>query len=153
MAENIEKLFAYERRLTDIVTPLIESVNSIFAILMKEEKKKRSIVTLIQKTVNQQSPKGFSHQATVKKKTGMPYIGRSPPGEEDFVKTSLEKKVDDIEENEDVTSYDIKIKYDGKLIPKIDFLQITFDSFKGCLLFSTRCRMQKNFKLLFEKEI
>eukprot|EP00330_Aristerostoma_sp_ATCC50986_P013969 CAMPEP_0114600438 /NCGR_PEP_ID=MMETSP0125-20121206/23026_1 /TAXON_ID=485358 ORGANISM="Aristerostoma sp., Strain ATCC 50986" /NCGR_SAMPLE_ID=MMETSP0125 /ASSEMBLY_ACC=CAM_ASM_000245 /LENGTH=83 /DNA_ID=CAMNT_0001808605 /DNA_START=633 /DNA_END=884 /DNA_ORIENTATION=+ len=83
----------------------------------------------------------------------MPYIGRSPPGEEDFVKTSLEKKVDDIEENEDVTSYDIKIKYDGKLIPKIDFLQITFDSFKGCLLFSTRCRMQKNFKLLFEKEI
>ncbi len=47
---------------------------------------------------------------------------------------------------------EIKLKFNDKLVRKIEFLELTFEGFKGCLSYTTKYRMANNFAHFYENE-
>lgn len=57
-----------------------------------------------------------------------------------------------IEEKSDLPDFEVKLKFNDRLVKKVEFLELTFETFKGCLSFSTKFRLANNFAQFFEGE-
>jgi len=57
-----------------------------------------------------------------------------------------------IEEKPDFQEFEVKLRYNDRLVKKVEFLELTFDAFKGCLTYSSKFRVASNFAQFYEGE-
>lgn len=56
------------------------------------------------------------------------------------------------EEKIESLDFEIKLKFNDRVVKKSEFLELTFESFRACLTFSTKFRLSSNFAQFYEGE-
>jgi len=57
-----------------------------------------------------------------------------------------------VEEKPETQDLDFKIRYGDRMVKKVEFLELTFEAFKGCIAYSSKYRISSNFAQFYEGE-
>jgi len=153
---SIEKVYQFVKKLNEVTVPLVETVNGLLVITLKEEKEKKNFIGILQgfmpgnnnntQVATQIGTRTNEDVAARKKKENnsnrmvdLPYLAGSKVGAV-------------VEDKSDMPDFEVKLKFNDRLVKKVEFLELTFETFKGCLSFSTKYRLATNFAQFYEGE-
>ena len=57
------------------------------------------------------------------------------------------------DEKSETNDFEIKMRFNDRLVKKVEFLELTFENFKDCLNFSTKFRTSSNFAQFFDEPV